>query len=154
MLVQDAMVKSIVACTPETDLAAVAGKMWEHDCGVIPVVDDHKRVIGMITDRDICIAVGTRNSCAASIQVGEVMSRQVVTIRADADVREAARLMREQKVRRLPVVDSTGVLQGIIRITEMTSLAADESDVSIGYSELVALLQSVMRREDPASVIN
>ena len=60
MKVKDLMTTEVKRCSPETNLAAAARIMWEGDCGVIPVTDEYDHVVGVITDRDICIAAATR----------------------------------------------------------------------------------------------
>ena len=66
MKVRDLMTSRVRTCRPSTSLADVVSEMWEGDCGVLPVVNDEGRVIGMITDRDICIALATRDRFARS----------------------------------------------------------------------------------------
>ena len=61
MRVRDLMTKTVVFCRHETNLAAATALMWDNDCGTLPVVSESGKVIGIITDRDICIALGTRN---------------------------------------------------------------------------------------------
>jgi CBS domain-containing protein len=76
MKVSEVMTKNVQFCTPETNLAAAAMQMWNGDCGALPVVDDDGSVIGMITDRDICIAAATKHQGVADIKVGEVPTGQ------------------------------------------------------------------------------
>jgi CBS domain-containing protein len=74
MKVRDLMTTDVKSCSSDTNLAAAASRMWEGDCGALPVVDDDGKFIGMITDRDICMAVATRPRLASDILVGEVTS--------------------------------------------------------------------------------
>src|SRR5215467_1479891 len=74
MKVRDLMTTNAAFCRPETNLAAVGALMWEHDCGLIPVVDDPGKVTGVITDRDICIALSTRDR-----QPSKIMTREITT---------------------------------------------------------------------------
>jgi CBS domain-containing protein len=97
MKAHEVMTKDVKCCTPETDLAAAAGFMWENDCG-LPVVSDGETTIGMITDRDIAIAVGTRNMRANEIPVKEVMSGKLFPAFPDNDIHTALKLMRKEKV--------------------------------------------------------
>jgi CBS domain-containing protein len=119
MKVQEIMTSEVGTCGPESDLAAAATIMWGRDCGCVPVLDDERKVIGVITDRDICIAVSTRNRRASEIKVSEVISGQVYACSPEQDVKDVLRTMHDEQLRRLPVIDSEGVLRGIISINDM-----------------------------------
>ena len=119
MRVQEIMTTDVEACSPEHDLAAAATIMWKKDCGSVPVVDGERRVVGMITDRDICMAVSTRNRLASEIKVGEVISGDVYACAPDDKLRAALETMQSAQLRRLPVVDASGVLHGILSINDI-----------------------------------
>ena len=119
MLVEDLMTSDVEACRPDSNLAEAAGVMWRKDCGAVPVVDEEGGVVGMITDRDICMALATRRQYASEVRVGEVMSRGVYTCTPEDDVKEALETMRGRRVRRLPVVNSQGNLAGIISLGDI-----------------------------------
>ncbi|MBC7909329.1 MAG: CBS domain-containing protein [Pyrinomonadaceae bacterium] len=120
MKVQEIMTREVGYCGPKASLADVAKLMWDKDCGAIPVVDAERKVIGMLTDRDICMAVATRNRLASEMQVGEVLSGTVVRACAPSDDAEAALdIMRQSRLRRLPVIGEDGTLQGILSITDL-----------------------------------
>src|ERR1041385_5520229 len=106
MKVRELMTAEVKACSPDTSLAAAAGRMWEGDCGALPVVDDAGKFIGMITDRDICMAVATRHRLAGEILVSEVSSGAIYVCQPDDDVQFALKTMRQEQVRRLPVVNA------------------------------------------------
>src|SRR5215510_12784995 len=76
--VSEIMTSKVKSCGADTDLAAVAKTMWDCDCGVVPVIDETQRVIGMITDRDICIAAATRSEAPSHLRAREVMTRGAV----------------------------------------------------------------------------
>jgi predicted transcriptional regulator len=92
--------------------------MWEDRCGALPVIDAEERVISMITDRDIAIALGTRNLRAADVLVQEVAPPRVFTCRDTDNISLALQTMVSQNVRRLPVVDLEGKLVGVISIDD------------------------------------
>jgi CBS domain-containing protein len=117
------MNEKVSYCWPETSLAAAAVRMWDEDCGALPVVIDGGRVIGMITDRDIAIAAGTKGRPAFNIPVREVMSQALYACSTDDDVHTALKTMRKEKVRRLPVIDGDGVLKGILSMNNIVLLA-------------------------------
>lgn len=85
-------------------LATAAQLMWDHDCGCIPVLNEDARMVGMITDRDICLAAFFQAAPINGIKVSTVMSRQLFNSFADDDLSAAETIMREKKVRRLPVL--------------------------------------------------
>ena len=104
---------------PETNLSAAAMQMWRGDFGVMPVVAGGK-VVGMITDRDICIAAATKHRDPANIRVKEVISGQVYGCSADTDIREALKIMRQKQVRRLPIISpEDGRLEGILSMNDV-----------------------------------
>jgi CBS domain protein len=76
MKVRDLMTTDVKSCSSDTNLAAAASRRWEGDCGALPVVDDDGKFIGMITDRNICMAVATRPQLASDILVGEASQGQ------------------------------------------------------------------------------
>ncbi|MDQ3819356.1 MAG: CBS domain-containing protein [Acidobacteriota bacterium] len=119
MRVKEIMTNEAVTCTPEASLANVAQFMWEQDCGALPVVEDGKGVVGMITDRDICMAAAMSFRPAFEIPVREVITGEVYSCSPETEVTDALKLMREKRVRRLPVVDAEGMLQGILSMNDV-----------------------------------
>ena len=112
---RDVMTREPASCQPADSLVRVAQLMKSHDVGAVPVVDGSSRkLVGMITDRDIVIkAVANGRSCDTAT-IRDVMSTDVVTCGEDDDVDMAVSRMAERKVRRIPVIDTKGVLCGII----------------------------------------
>ncbi|MFN3485786.1 MAG: CBS domain-containing protein [Planctomycetota bacterium] len=119
MKVKDACTSDVKTCSPEANLAHAAVLMWENDCGVVPVVDGEGRPAGVITDRDIAIAVGTRGRPASEISVQDALSRNLRTVRPDDEVRLALEAMGAAQVRRLLVVDGRGVLVGVLSLSDV-----------------------------------
>ena len=103
MKVKDIMTGDPRVCTPDTTVAEAARLMWEGDCGILPVVDDGE-LLGVVTDRDMYIALATRNERAAALRVGAVATRTLVTCTPEDNVRTALTSMKDARVRRLPVV--------------------------------------------------
>jgi CBS domain-containing protein len=108
-----------LSCTTTTNLAAAVKLMWDGDCGVIPVTDESGKVVGMITDRDICIALATRNVQASQLTAGEVVSGTVHRCRPEDDVLAALQVMKDRRVRRLPVVDAQDRLVGLLSMNDV-----------------------------------
>ena len=120
MRVQDVMTKTVASCRSDANLAEATALMWEYNCGLLPVVSDQGNVTGVITDRDICVALGTRDQRACEIKVSDVAYRAAVLCDADDDVRSALKTMAQERVRRLPVVDHEGALVGILSLDDVT----------------------------------
>ena len=125
MKVQDIMTRDVQCCGPDTDLAVAAKMMWDSDCGVLPVLNVEGSVLGVITDRDICMAVATRNKPAWAVTVWETVSGKAWTCRDTDDIHTALDIMKREKVRRLPVVDGDGVLQGMLSMNDLVLNAED-----------------------------
>lgn len=108
-------------CTPQDSLAAAARLLWDHDVGVVLVVDPARadRVIGTVTDRDICMAAFTQGRALGELQVATAMAREVFVCHPDEPAGEAMRRMRERQVRRLPVVDETGRAVGVLSLNDL-----------------------------------
>jgi CBS domain-containing protein len=119
MKVADLMTTDLVTCTPDTNLAEAAKRMWDRDCGILPVVDRHGHVAGLITDRDICMAVATKHRPASRISVSEVTAGRVVTVAPADDVEIALQRMAAHQVRRLPAIDQSGALKGIVSLNDI-----------------------------------
>ncbi|MBI4365727.1 MAG: CBS domain-containing protein [Deltaproteobacteria bacterium] len=124
MKVREIMTQPVKTCSPETNLAAAAMEMWDGDCGVIPVVTPERRVLGMITDRDICMAVATKHRKAEEITVAEVLwesgdRQSLQTCDEEDDVRSALKTLRRHQIRRLPVIGQDGQLTGILSINDI-----------------------------------
>ena len=125
MTVDNVMRRDVQTCRPETDLSTVAMQMRQADCGVLPVVASSGEVLGMITDRDICMAAAIKHCDVASIRVSEVISGNVYACSPDAEIDTACSIMRQKRVRRLPVVTAEeGKLVGILSINDLELLPA------------------------------
>jgi CBS domain-containing protein len=119
MKVAEFMTRDVRCCNAADTCSRAAQLMWDHDIGALPVVDDHGRVMGMITDRDICMAAYIRGQPLAEVYVGDVMSTDVVTCFEHASDRELARMMSGGQVRRIPVIDSDHRLAGIVSLNDL-----------------------------------
>jgi CBS domain-containing protein len=102
--------------------------MWESDCGCVPVVECDGTVVGMITDRDICMAAYTQGRRLTHMTVEGAASKNLVTIGKDESLRRAEELMRDAQVRRLLVVDSAGRLVGLLSLADLARRVPDLSD--------------------------
>lgn len=149
MLIRDLMSTTVQTCRSYESLNAAAQKMWEADIGAVPVLDDKQRVVGMLTDRDICMAAYTQGRPLGELVIAEAMSRSVVTCAPTDTVARAEELMREHAIRRLPVVDGGRHVVGIV---SMNDLARAMSRLHRGQNELLATMASVCQpRRAPES---
>ena len=155
MKVQDVMTKTVASCRLDANLAAAAALMWDYNCGQLPVVDDQGKVTSVITDRDICIALGTRNQRASEVTVREVICRPAVLCTANDDLRSALGTMAAERVRRLPVVDHEGSLVGILSLEDVTLQARHHGDTDrppVSFEDVMHTLRAIYHRESGSEV--
>jgi CBS domain-containing protein len=119
MKVRDVMTSSAVYCKPDTNVGAAVELLWSHNCGMLPVVDVNNRLVGIVTDRDLCIAMGTRNRLPGELTVGEIAITHVFTCKPNDEIHEALGTMAEKQVCRLPVVNDEGMPQGILSMDDI-----------------------------------
>jgi CBS domain-containing protein len=153
--VKDVMAKAVVSCHPDTTLAAATALMWEHNCGQLPVVNAEGKVTAVITDRDICIALGTRNQLARELKVSDVIYRTAVLCKADDHLRSALKIMAAERVRRLPVVDDRGALVGILSLDDVTLQARHHGDTDrppVSFEDVMNTLRAIYHRRSRSEV--
>lgn len=146
MQVERIMARDVKTCGVDDMLNRAAQLMWEGDCGCVPVIaaDGDGRVIGILTDRDICMAAYTQGRPLFEISVGSAMAHKVIGCVPSDDLKRAETLMHDNQLRRLPVLDDSGRLLGIISINDIAREAAREratrrgaaevSDAEVGYT--------------------
>jgi CBS domain-containing protein len=117
MKLNDIFTRFVVTAAPEVTLAAVAREMQEHNVGTVVVVD-HERPVGIITDRDLALALGARG-VSPETEVHKVMTRHLLAIPEDMSVYAATKFMREREVRRLPIVDREDRLVGMVTLDDL-----------------------------------
>jgi len=125
-LARDVMTRDPACCSHTTTLDEVARMMVQNDCGEIPVVDSSDRPIGVITDRDIVVRAVAEGKNPTGHTVESVMTRPVVTVRADAPIEEVVATMERHRIRRVPVVDDGGCCAGIIAQADIAAEAAPQ----------------------------
>lgn len=121
--VQEAMTSNPTAITPDTTVQEAARLMKSDDVGALPVVENG-RLTCVVTDRDLAIR-GVAEGLAAETPVSELASKNVVTIDPQQSLEEAARLMAEHQVRRLPVVEEDGRLVGMLAQADVAQAGHD-----------------------------
>jgi CBS domain-containing protein len=146
MHVQDLMAHPAITCHVNDSLDAAAQKMWDHDCGVLPVVNDDGKVTSVVTDRDICMAALTQGRPLHELLVNLAMAKHVIVVRPEQTLGEAEQLMSRHQLRRLPVVDSAGRPLGVISLNDL-AIEATQPDTRIknGISKIAHTLAAVCR---------
>jgi CBS domain-containing protein len=145
--VKDLMNAEPRTCVPGTTLAAAAALMLDGDCGMLPVVDGGK-LVGVVTDRDLYVALATRNRLASDITVGEVLQAPVHTCEPEDEVHAALATMKQHRVRRLPVEGFGGTVSGIISMNDI--LLAAGARKPLRDAEVVDALQAICGHHHPA----
>ena len=155
MKVFEVMTIDVGFCHPEETLTKAAEIMWEKDCGIVPVVDGGKHIVGVITDRDICIATATRNRRTSSIKAGDMNFQAVKTCAPEDDVKDVLRRMRKYKIKRLCVVNQDKELHGVVSLTDILLKAGEKKSVrKLIFSVLSAIAKPapiVLKEQDAAA---
>lgn len=142
--VDQLMSHPVITCHTNDNLNSVAALMWDHDCGVVPVVDDAGRLAGILTDRDICMAAYTQGRRLHEIAVGSVMTRDVHTCRPDDPIARAEESMQARQVRRLPVVDAERRPVGLLSLNDLareaTQTSASQRGLLMGFARTLAAI--------------
>ena len=123
MNVSEIMTTDVACCGADESMEVAARRMWDRDCGCVPVLRDGV-VAGMITDRDICMAALTQGQPLAKMTVGSAMSSNAWTCRPSDSLEDAERVMQERQVRRLPVVGPKGEIVGILSLNDLARAAS------------------------------
>jgi CBS domain-containing protein len=152
VIVEKTMTSDVEACSATDSLSEAAAVMWRKDCGAVPVIDDERRVVGIVTDRDIAMAVSTRGQAASEITVGEVMSSPARTCTSADDIREALEVMAEGQIRRLPVIDGSGRLAGILSINDIILHSKrGKAKKHVSHGEAMEVLKAIARPHSEAA---
>jgi CBS domain-containing protein len=146
MKVKDIMTTDLKTCTPDTTVAEAAHLMWDGDCGILPVVDEGA-LVGVVTDRDMYIALATQNARASQLRVGAVASTTLATCAPEDDVRTALAAMKQARVRRLPVVGFGNAVMGIVSMNDVLRAAA--AGKSIAPDDIIETLQAICAHHHP-----
>jgi CBS domain-containing protein len=155
MKVKDVMMGTPYCVSLQANLGMATELMWKGNCGFLPVVDAEKKVCGVVTDRDICVALGTRNQPAGEVRVEEVVQRKIFACNAEDDVHIALQTMREGHVRRLPVVDAGRNLAGVVSMDDILLHAEPNSfgnEPELSANEVVRTYRTIMKKDLPVSM--
>jgi CBS domain-containing protein len=150
MKVKEIMSGEPRVCSPDTNLGAAAALMLEADCGVLPVIAGGK-LAGVVTDRDLFIALATRNKPGSQLRIGDVMQQPVHTCSPDDDVQTALESMKEHRVRRLPVEGFAGTVVGVISLNDIVLAAGPRKGVT--DADVASALRVICAHHHPAPTI-
>ena len=146
MRVKDIMTCEVKFCDLNASLTEAAQTMWDTDCGVLPVLKDGKEIVGLITDRDICMAMAMRDCVPAAVSAEEVISGALYSVAPEEDIQKALEIMQEHKVRRLPVVSPEGELEGILSMNDVVLKAEEASNTGapeVTYADVVNTYKAI-----------
>jgi len=147
------LMRSAQACAPSDNLSHASRLMWELDVGFLPVCDRGGNLVGVITDRDVCMAAYTRGQALGDIQVWSTMSTQILTVTPNAPLEDILALMRRRQVRRIPVVENERLL-GVITLADI-ALYLDTPDTptsaSLALSATLAAISAPRSHEGTSS---
>jgi CBS domain-containing protein len=150
MRVQDLMTHPAITCDVNDSLDAAAQKMWDHDCGVLPIVNDEGKVTGMITDRDICMAALTQGRPLHELLVNLAMAKDLIAVGPDQPIGEAEQLMARHQIRRLPVVDAAHRPLGVLSLNDLAIEAVQPGTaMKHGISKIAHTLAAVCQPRSP-----
>jgi len=144
MKVAQLMSPGVQLCGPTDTLNRAAQIMWESDCGCVPIVDADGKAIGMLTDRDICMAAYTQGLPLAQIAVASAASRGVVAVGEQDSLDRAEHLMQKHQIRRLPVLDGEGRPVGILSMNDLARRArAGQREPELSATAIARTLAAV-----------
>ena len=150
MHVREVMTRDPACCTPSDSTQRAGSLMRRFDIGVLPIVDDEydRRLLGIVTDRDLCLAVIAFDRRPSEVTVEECMLRNPICCAPDDEVRAALELMRTHHVRRLPVVNAQGFLVGMLSLTDLVRFhAVSDAELEMAMECLAAPPALVPHRE-------
>ena len=131
---REIMTSTVTTASREMSLQVVAVLMCDGDMGSLPIVEG-KRLVGIVTDRDIVVR-GVADALEPSAPISEVMTGEVFSVKPSDYVFEAIRLMGDKQIRRIPVVDETGELVGIISMADVALEMEDEREIAATLEEI------------------
>lgn len=157
MDVRDLMTWEVQSCHPDMNLGTVAMMLWDQDCGIVPVLErGTNRLLGVVTDRDICMAAATKDRKPAKIAVSEILNGPPRSCLPDDDLKAAMDVMADAQVHRLPVVNESGVLKGILSMNDLilASGPGGKRGGPVPDSDVMDVLRVVSRHRKNSAVMS
>jgi len=153
MRLKEIMLEDTKTCRSNQNLLDAARLMRQVNCGVVPIIDENKKVLGMLTDRDICLCVADKDQKLSDIRISEAMTPKAYSCHPNDSIDDALETMRQHQIRRVPIVDDKGVLQGIVTMDDIICKAAkklDATEARRSYEEVVDTLQNIHEHQGAA----
>lgn len=153
MKVERIMRREARFASPATDLASAGRLMAEVGCGVLPVIGDAGVVVGVVTDRDLCLALARLDRRPSEVTVSQVMSRDLHTCAVGDDLQRALATMATFRIRRLPVLAADGSLEGILSLDDVALHAHEQVAGELGdvlYADVARTLGAICEHPTPA----
>lgn len=145
MKVKEVMMAPPICCGAETNLGVAAEILWRQNCGILPITNKQERVTGVVTDRDMFIALATRNRLAGELTLGEITSGRVYSCKPDDDIHLAMATMAKHGVRRLPVVNDTENVVGLLSMDDVVREAQMGERAELSCPEVVRALRDIYK---------
>ncbi len=152
MQAKDLMCREPRAVRMHDRLDAAARVMWEHDCGLCPVVDASGVLVGVLTDRDLCMASYTQGKALLEVPVAAVMARAVRTCRPEDTVATVLQTLQQAQVHRLPVVDARGMLVGVVGTNDLLR-AAHARPAAVDAAAVVKTMATIGAPRAPVAAV-
>ena len=145
MQIEQLMSRNVQYCSPDDSLERVAKLMWDYDCGSVPVCTGNgaPRVVGVITDRDICMSALFEGKPLRDLQVASAMSRSVLACRPSDLPARVEHVMRERQIRRVPVTDESQNLLGIVSLADLARASRQSGTTGITETEVGDTLAAI-----------
>jgi CBS domain-containing protein len=137
MKVSEIMTAAPACCSREEKAQNAAHIMRELNVGVVPIVESETddTLVGVVTDRDLCLGIVARGVDPASADIESCMSEEIVSCRADDNVEKVVALMQKHQIRRIPVVDDNNHIEGIVSLADLT-VRGNEQDIAETITEI------------------
>lgn len=150
MKITEIMTEDVRSCPLDATLADAAALMWHGDCGLVPIIGMRGKLAGVITDRDICMAVTTKGARPGDLGVEEIMSQGAHVCRPEEDAKAALEIMSTYQVRRVPVVDEDETIVGIVSLNDLVLAATRDEEADLTYEEIVETMKAICTHLEPA----
>jgi CBS domain-containing protein len=119
MFARNLMTSPAITCHANESLDVAAGKLWDHDIGILAIVNDEGKLAGVLTDRDICMAAFSQSRVLNELLVNSAMASHVFSVTPDATLADIEQLMATHQIRRIPVIDPAGKPLGIVSLNDL-----------------------------------
>ena len=149
MKVRDIMTKDVKSCRSVDSLAKALRTMVDADCGILPIISKESKVTGVITDRDIAVALLKKDRAPSEMLVSEVPAARLYACAPNDDIDDALLIMRRSQVRRLPIIDEEEKLVGILSMNDVASHAKAENGrkPALSFEKVVTTMKAICRHQ-------